>query len=510
MRKFFWQWAMLVLAMASPAQAEWRQARTDHFVLTINDTEQGARDFATRLEGFDAAMRRLYGVPDDPDQHARPIAIYAFDADLFNETCGCPGVLGYYRPRVEGSFIVSLHMPEMDRKTKTGWWSSQTLLLHEYSHHFAYSSFPIAYPYWFSEGFAEFNANASFEPDGSIIIGYPANYRGEALKEGRPLSPKQLFDPHQYGFGERIDMLYGRGWLLTHFLMLSPARKPQLAAYLDAMNKGTMSLPAAEQSFGDLKKLNADLDAYAKGKLQAPLRISPPPTPLKVTVTDLSPGQAAMLPVHTLVIRGIAEGYRKGIAMRAAKIAERYPDDAIVQAQWAEAEYLAGRLDRADAAADAALKLQPDLVDALVRKGQVAVRRTLETKANDPAAWTAARGWFLKANRADPNAVMPLYLYYASFGAADAKPSAAAVKALMRAEVLAPEAKIVRAALARQMLIDGDTAGARFLLQPIAFAPHLARKENVMRQIVDMIDAGKIQEAKAAMSADNEDEDEDD
>ncbi len=80
----------------------------------------------------------------------------------------------------------------------------------------------------------------------------------------------------------------------------------------------------------------------------------------------------------------------------------------------------------------------------------------------------------------------------------------------MRAEVLAPEAKIVRAALARQMLIDGDTAGARFLLQPIAFAPHLARKENVMRQIVDMIDAGKIQEAKAAMSADNEDEDEDD
>ncbi len=75
-------------------------------------------------------------------------------------------MLGYYRPRVEGSFIVSLHMPEMDRKTKTGWWSSQTLLLHEYSHHFAYSSFPIAYPYWFSEGFAEFNANASFEPTG--------------------------------------------------------------------------------------------------------------------------------------------------------------------------------------------------------------------------------------------------------------------------------------------------------------------------------------------------------
>jgi tetratricopeptide (TPR) repeat protein len=508
MRGFFWSFvAALGLAFVSPAQAEWRQARTDHFVLTINDSEEGARDFATRLERFDAALRRLYGVPDSPERRARPITIFAFGSELYLEACGCPGALGMYRERPEGSFIFSLHMPVVDRKMKTGGWSSQTLLLHEYSHHFAFSNFPIAYPYWFAEGFAEFNANVSFEPDGSIILGYPANYRAQALKEGS-LSMKQLLDPHRFGFADNVDLVYGRGWLLTHFLMLNPQRRPQLAAYLEAMNKGKSSYEAAQAAFGDLKKLGAELDAYQKGRLGQPVRIAPSGAPLRVTVTTLPPGQAAMLPVHAIVTRGIAKGYRLGVAQRAAKIARRYSDDAVVQAQWAEAELHAGRLGNADEAADAALKLKPDLVEALVFKGLVALRRAKEAKAADPAAWTAGRAWLLKANKADPDAVMPLYLYYLSFIAAKAEPTKGAIKGLMRAEALAPESGDIRLALARQMLFDGDAASARFLLQPIAFAPHRPKDENVLREIVDLIDAGKIPEAKAAMTkATEEDED---
>jgi tetratricopeptide (TPR) repeat protein len=508
MHRFLWLFAALLYALASPAHAEWRQARTDHFVLTINDTEEGARDFATRLERFDAALRRIYGLPDNPDQHARPITIYALDADLFQKVCGCIGALGYYRPRAETSLIFSMHMPSVDRKAKTGGWSSQTVLLHEYSHHFAYSNFPIAYPYWFSEGFAEFNANASFEADGSIIIGYPAHYRGEALKGGSSLSPRQLFEPHRYGYGNNIDLLYGRGWLLTHYLMLNPRRNAQLAAYLSAMNKGKQSLAAAEEAFGDLKKLNAELDTYLKGYLAAPLRVPPTAAGIKVAVTALSPGQAAMLPVHALVRSGVGKHYRLGVALRAAKIAARYPDDAVVQSQLAETEYLAGRLNKADEAADAALKLKPDLVDALVRKGMIAIQRANEAKTSAPAVWEAARAWLLKANRISPNEVAPLYLYYLSFLSAKAEPTPGAIRGLMRAQVLAPESREVRAALARQMLLNGDAASARFLLQPIAFAPHRASTENVARQVVDLIDAGKIDEAKAAITKGEKDQEE--
>ena len=495
---------------ATPAQAEWHEARTDHFLLTIDDTDANARAFAERLERFDAALRRLYGIGDDPDQHHRPIAIFALREKLFYETCGCYFRLGYYQPRMYHSAIFSAHMPEIDRKTKDGWWSSQTVLLHEYAHHFAYNNFPIAYPYWFSEGFAEFNATARFQPDGGVLIGYPANYRAEAIKSGGHLSPKQMFAPERFGFGDNIELLYGRGWLLTHYLMLKKDRAGQLGTYLDAINKGKESLAAAELAFGDLKKLNAELDAYAKGILAPSLRIIPAAAPIKVAVRPLSPGEAVMVPIRAKVISGVQKGHRSGLASKAAKVAARFPNEASVQEQWAEAELAARRLDRADQAADASLRLEPNRAGALVIKGLVAEMRLEDAKSNDPASWNAARGWFVRANRANPDAVLPLFHYYASFIRSKQSPTSASVKGLRRAQILAPESSELRAILARQLLLDGDAAGARSLLQPLAFSPHSKRDKNLPKQVVDLIDAGKIAEAKAAIDSIEEKDDKED
>lgn len=500
--------SLVASLLASPAaRATWLEARTDHFVLTIDASEEDARAFALRLERFDQALQRLYGVTDTPDRRARPIHVYALSQGLFAVTCRCGSVVAYYRPSASGSFILTQYMPQFDKKSTTGWWSSQTLLLHEYGHHFMYSNFPMAYPFWYSEGFAEFNANASFEQDGSLIIGYPANYRAEGLRNGS-VGMKQVFEPETYGYPDDMDRLYGRGWLLTNYLMLAPQRKGQLATYLAAVSGGTRSYAAAQQAFGDIGKLDDELDAYRKGKLAAPLRVPPSAVALNVALTPLSPGRVAMLPIYMLFKDGIARNYRLGQAMSAAKIADRYSDDPDVQAQMAEIEYLAGRLDRADAAADRALAARPNMVDALVRKGLISAQRAVAAKPADTKLWAAARTWYLKANRADPNAVMPLYLYYASFVAAKEKPSAGAVNALMRAVVLAPESGDIRYAAARQKLLERDTDAARALLQPIAFAPHRRRDRNIPREIITLIDAGKIDDAIALITRD-EDKDDD-
>ena len=497
--------AGLLLACISPANAEWRQARSDHFVLTIDDSEDGAREFAARLERFDAALRILYNVPDDADQRLRPITIYALKNDLFYSACGCPGTIGVTYPRVEGSFILSLHMPTVDRKAKLGGWSSQAVLLHEYTHHFVFANFPVAYPFWFQEGFAEFNANATFEKDGSLIIGYAANYRAAGLLSGTKPSMKRLFDPNQYGFGDDPDQIYGRGWLLTHYLMLKPERRGQLSNYLKAMNTGVPSLKAAEQAFGDFRKLDNELDAYRRGPLLAPIRV-PVSKPISVQVTLMSPGQAAILPFYTSMRVGIAKGYQLTVVAPAEGVARRYPDDAVVAAELSEIEYLAGRLDRADDAADRALAIDPKSGSALVRKGMIALARGKQAKASDPAIWTAARSWLLKANRLDSNDVMPLYFYYMSFVAAKAKPTPGAVKGLMRAAVLAPESDAISMTLAKQLLSDGDATGARRMLQPIAFTPHRRSAKNIPLDALQLIDAGKIEAAKALLTRDDKDD----
>jgi hypothetical protein len=150
-------------------------------------------------------------------------------------------------------------------------------------------------------------------------------------------------------------------------------------------------------------------------------------------------------------------------------------------------------------AADAALRIDPRSVDPLVAKGLVAFDVLSKGKSKDKDAWDAARGWFLNANHIDPNAVMPLFEYYESFVAEGVAPTDNAVMALKRAEALAPESAVIRMALGRQMLLAGDANSARALLAPIAYSPHAPRAKNVPLQIIDMIDAGHIEDAKALM-----------
>jgi len=496
MRQYF-AWAVSFALMSAPAHAEWLEARTDHFVLTINETPEKARSFAERLERFDAALRQLYAVPDDPDQHVRPLVVYALNQKLFEATCRCSTVLGYYKPYAKQSAIFSIYVPQIDKKAKDGWLSSQLVLLHEYSHHFTYSNFPIAYPKWFSEGFAEFNATAQFDPDGAVEIGFPASYRTDAIRAGG-ITVSDMFDPDKAGIGFRdLDQFYGRSWLLTHYLMLNRGRRQgQLSRYLDLINHGQTGLYAAGLAFGDLKTLDDELYAYVRNGLAPKLRVAVASKPTTVTIRQLSPGEAALIPAQVLTQTGIPKYWNNRVGLEAQQIARRYPTDAVVQSELANIEFETGRNEEALAAADAALKLNPRMVDPMVTKGMLLLDTLYKSGSKDHSAWQSARAWFLNANHIDPNSVMPLYEYYLSFVLEGVQPTDGAVKALMRAEVLAPESPQVRGLLARQMLIGGNTASARALLAPLAYAPHAARGENMPLQLVQMIDAGKIAEAK--------------
>lgn len=497
--------AALAIAGAAPGSAAWYEARTDHFLLTVDDSEEGARTFATRLERFDQALRQLYGLPDNPDQRRRPIAIYALKPDLFGPSCLCPGVLGYYRPRAAGSFIFAAQLPDMDRRAATGWWSSQVLLLHEYGHHFTFANYPIAYPLWFSEGFAEFNANAGFEADGSVVVGYPANYRAVGLREGTRLSIRQVLAPFRFGYREDPALIYERGWLLTHYLMLNRPRTGQLATYLGAVARGTDSVAAAQAAFGDLGKLDAELEAYRRGRLAAPLRVPAATRPITATVRPLTAGETAMLPLRLQVLNGTYSGRQYGLALKVEKMAARYPDEPAVQLAAVEGSYQARRYDEADAAVDRALAKAPADPDALDWKGLIAARRLRDAKDTDTAHWSATRDWFLKANRAAPDNVLPLLHFYQSFDWAKATPRPGAVNGLRRAAVLAPESREVRLALAQQELTAGNGAAARMLLQPLAYAPHRAIDDNKPLDAIALIDAGKLAEARAALTKGQDD-----
>ncbi len=497
--------ALLALAatVAAPVQAKsnWLEVRSEHFIVDVDTDEAQARVYAEHLERFDAALRRLYGVAENPERRSNPLHIFALHPDMFQEVCECGAAVGYYLPDASGSTIFAGYLPDLDAKAKPGSMSPQSILLHEYSHHFMYSNFPRAYPMWYSEGFAEFNANVIFNPDGSLTLGLPADYRYEALHDDEvQLSVQDLFEPGGGMWLGAIEVLYGRGWLLTHFLTLDPKRKGQLAVYLDQLNHGKSSIEAGKIAFGDLNALYKDLYAYLHGpKLAAPLLIPASTKPIALTVSHLGAGVAELIETHAHLVSGASPHARDRLAREAERIAARYTADGTVQRWAAEADWAADDLDAADAAADRALALAPNDIDTLLLKGVVAVRRAFKAKSTDAAVWKAARGWYLRANRLDPNRALPFVLYYQSFGAAKEAPSANAITGLKRAEVLAPEDATTRLLLARQFLAEGDALTASLLLQPIAYAPHGGKADTPARIVVNLIAAGKIDEAKKAM-----------
>jgi hypothetical protein len=68
----------------------------------------------------------------------------------------------------------------------------------------------------------------------------------------------------------------------------------------------------------------------------------------------------------------------------------------------------------------------------------------------------------------------------------------------MRAAVLAPESRAVRVAVVRQMLAERNLPMARQMLERLAYSAHEG-KDNKAREVLEMLDASKLEEAAAAL-----------
>lgn len=494
-------WLALLVCLPAAAAAEWREAISRHFIVYSEGSAQSLREYATKLEKFDKAMRVRIGLSDVDFGPANRVTVYVVEDRLAVQrlmTGAHRNVAGFYSGRAEGSIAV---VPRSSDVRTINDIDPATILLHEYSHHIMMQNARVAYPAWFREGFAEFNSTARFEKDGSIGFGAAANHRARGLIGMNPLPIELLFDPTRRRLtqSEWEATIYGRGWLLTHFLMFEPSRVGQLDAYIKALNNGQDSVTAARAAFGDLKILDRQLKDYLDRRMipyrrypAADLAIQP------IAIRTLRPGEAAIMEMRMRARIGVGKEEAAAVARDLRKAAAPWPNDPAVQAALAEAEFDAGNLDPAEAAADRALAADPKNVDALTYRARVAMARAKAGPRGDDAAWKEARRRIALANRADPNDPEPLILYYQSFSARGAVPTRNAVEGLLQAFELAPQDKGLRLNVGRQMLVDGKAAEARAVLLPIAYDPHGGALGQAIAGIVGTIDRSG---AKAALDS---------
>ncbi len=499
----FFRLAALLLGLslfATPALAEWREASSKHFLVYSEGSAQSLQEFATKLEKFDKAMRLRLGFSDEDLGPGNRVTVFVVDnmaaVQRLARARGS-GIAGFYAGRAGASIAV---VPRISGGGGRNVLDPATILLHEYSHHMMLQTAAAAYPAWFREGFAEFYSTAKFEKDGSMGFGAAANHRAWSLVGMSPLPIELLFDPtrRKLSRDEWVATIYGRGWLLTHYLTFDRARSGQLTAYLNAVNAGKGSLEAAQSVFGDLKVLDRELKTYLNRRMI-------PYLPLKaellavqpVTLRTLRPGENAIMDLWMRSQVGVTSEDAARVAREMRKAAAAWPNDPSVQAALAEADFDAGDLAAADAAAARAIAADPKNVDALIYRARVAFERAKASKG-DEAAWKGVRRLIGQANRADNNHPQPLVLYYQSYEAQGIAPTPLAVQGLLQAFALAPQDMGLRMSAARQLLIDGKAAEARRALAPIAYDPHGGTLGQAVAAVIAKLDSDG---AKAALEA---------
>jgi tetratricopeptide (TPR) repeat protein len=484
--------AALFLLSSGPARADWVETSSDHFVIYGDQAAEVVRSFAERLELFHAAMSKLLQSQQAKPSPSNRVTIFSVETEAqVREIVGDGNAFlaGYYDSRAGGSYALVPRLKSASKIQRD--LASETILYHEYSHHFMAGMTSRSFPRWFVEGFAEFYAGVRFKQDGTVLLGTPANHRAYELAYSREVPIRTLleFDGGRSQPSKTYDSFYGQSWALFHYMFFEPARAGQLKKYQTLLATGDTALEAAEGAFGDLDQLDRDIERYIRrsrlgafGIKRSDLVIGP------ISVRTLRPGEAAMMPTFIRSKRGVTREQALALVPDARKVAERYPQDPAVQAALAEAEFDAGNDDAAIAAADRALALEPNRVNAYIQKGY-ALRHKIEEGKLPKASWKDVRSQFVKANKLENDHPVPLINFYLSFIDQGQEPSKVAVQGLEWSMVLAPFDPTLRWLVAQQMIHDERWAEAARTLAPLAYSPHPGEHTDQALQLLKEVEA---------------------
>ncbi len=496
---------VLSVSFSSPLLAKWHVAESDHFVIYADQREADIRKFAQRLERFHAAMSFAFGATTKKPSPSNRVTVYVVSSDRkVQQLAGGTNrrVAGFYVPRAGGTLAV---VPKLRKARSSADFSGETVLLHEYAHHFMYQITSHSWPRWFSEGFAEFFGSAKFFQDGAVGLGAPAGHRYSELGYGQAVPIELLLDTDGYAESKkrRYNSFYGQSWLLYHYLTFSAERQPQFNKYRKLLINGADEVEAAKSAFGDLRKLNSELRQYQKRKRLTYMHLKPEMLQTgPVAVRALRPGEAAVMPLKVQSKRGVTEEQAKELLPKIQAVADRHPGDAAVLAMLAEAEYDVGNHDAAIAAADRALAIDATMINAYVQKGYALAAKAKDSDGDAEQLWKETRKTFVALNRLENDHPIPLIWFYRTYVEQGKQPTELAIQGLEWALQLAPYDLSLRLNVAEQQRRDKRYAQAIKTLQPLVNSPHENAMTRRAEKILASIEANRTDRTSSAANSD--------
>ena len=464
----------LVLA-AAPARAEWRRAESERFIVYGEARAGALTEFARKLETFDRVLRMFMGLPvDEAPPRKLPIYVVRDHAALrtVNPDLGTQ-FIGFYIPTEEDIFAMAWRQGGQD-----------SILLHEYGHHFMLQHFPYGYPAWFVEGFAEYFASADIVGN-KVNVGLIDEGRSYALFNARWLPITDLLTRSPTQIDRRDETYYALAGVLTHWFLADEARRAKLSLYLRDISQGVDAVQALEVHLGlTPEELERELRGYIRGRITyRQIRAEFPDVPTAVTELPASADDLLLLG-QRLKLR-IDEEERAPLLERIRAAAAPHGDPFATRIL-AHAELKLGDRAAAEALLNALLARSPDDVEAL----QLMARLRMD-QAEDQTDFEAgdalrgqARAFLARAYNLDDANFRTFYLLAESRRTAANYPTDNDIETLRLAYELAPQLAGARFNLAATLIYAGRKDEGIALLSPLVNDPHNAGAATAARDMI--------------------------
>jgi tetratricopeptide (TPR) repeat protein len=467
------------------ARAEWLKGESEHFIVYGDTSERQMRAYVQKIERFDQVLRAYYPKPNDFVSPKLPIYIAKSKADMRAVWPTLPSTVGgFYSRQDERIFAMATDDGEGD-----------SVLFHEYAHHFMFQNLTAAYPAWFVEGFAEYYATIELRSD-RVKIGLFSPGRMNSLSGGlNQWAPMEaILTQGRPGSRPIIGhKFYAQSWALTHYLLSTPERQAMMAAYFRAIWQGAEPADAVQSAMGRTpQQLQTDLYRYISGPITnfTPQRDFPP---AEVVISRLSPAERDAMWLDLRLARFVPEELRAANLAEAQRLAARHPGEPLSAQALAQA-YLDMKQP-----ADAVATLTP-VVDS--HPNNVQSLRMLanslmdqgDALTDDPTAGTAlyvkARQFLARAYQLEATDYRVYLAMARNREGAPGYPTLNDVEVLKFAAELAPQLPSVRLKAATAMMHHDQFEDAILMLLPISSDSHGGTGTGPARDLLSRAYAG--------------------
>lgn len=478
--------ALFCMLWATPAAAQdgrWWRAESAHFIIYGDQGERQVRQAAQTLEDLHAVLLAVTGAQAIEAESKLEVFLVRNVMDLRAARPGTSeGVGGFY---LSGAEQIAVFV----RIDARGGLERNTVLFHEYAHHFMLHYFPAAYPRWYVEGFAEYVGATEFIGR-RAHVGRPSAVRSDWLRYGGTFPIEHLLAPERVTrrSPEFSSQFYANAWFAAMYLANTPERMRGLNNYVALLGEGADPIEAFAQGFGITPaEFERELRVARGGR--ALVTVFDLGQPSAVIDTSRLPRAADDLLLPLVRLRTSAGELGESDAAALQRLAARAPAEPMAQLLLARLAIRQGDSEAARGHVERLLANDENHAEARYLLASLILREA--EKQSPQEAYDAvlqARRELVRGFRANPNHYPTLYLYASTFAGGAQPMSDEQLNVLARALELAPQSNTIRLLLVRELMVAGEFETAIVNLQPLLYDPH---NPSAARHARAMLDAAR-------------------